>query len=133
MKKVIFIILTLSTLTISAQTKPYDMKNSAEVVNVNNQSNSIFGANASERIITTSVVFGELMILVLVLFYWKRTRTDSKQLNTNRYKKNIKAIRDERIKPIIINKNSSRRKSLANSIDKKTLTGKSITSTAKKL
>ena len=133
MKKIIFLILAVFTLTILAQSKPYDMENSAEVVKVNDQSDSIFGVNASERIITTGVVFGELIILVLVLFYWKRTRTDSKQSVINRYKKNIRAIRDERIKPIIINKNSSRRRSLTNSIEKKTFTGKSITSTAKKL
>ncbi len=133
MKKILFLILTVLTLTLSAQSKPYDMKKSAEVVEANEQTGSIFGNSASERIITTSVVFGELAILVLVLFYWKRTRTDSKKFDTNRYKKNISAIRDERIKPTVRNKNSSRRKSLANAIEKKRLTGKTITSTAKKL
>lgn len=133
MKKIIFLILAVFTLTISAQSKPYDMKNSAEAIKVDEQTSSIFGISASERIITTSVVFGELAILVLVLFYWKRTRSDSKKLNVKRYKKNIRAIRDERIKPTDINKNSSRRKSLTNAIEKKRLTGETITSTAKKL
>jgi hypothetical protein len=133
MKKVLFLIIILFTMTLSAQSKPYDMGNSAEITAINEQTGSIFGSNASERIITTSVVFGELAILVLVLVYWKKTRTDYKESNVNRYKKNIRAIRDERIKPTVLNKNSSKRKAMPKLIEKKKLTARSITSTAKKL
>ena len=133
MKKVLFLIVILFTLTLSAQSKPYDMGNSAETAKIDEQTGSIFGGSASERIITTSVFFGELAILVLVLVYWKKTRTDSKQSNVNRYKKNIRAIRDERIKPNVLNENSSKRKAIPKVIEKKRLTAKSITSTAKKL
>ncbi len=133
MKKVLFLIIILFTMTLSAQSKPYDMGNSDEITAINEQTGSIFGSNASERIITTSVVFGELAILVLVLVYWKKTRTDYKESNVNRYKKNIRAIRDERIKPTVLNKNSSKRKAMPKLIEKKKLTARSITSTAKKL
>lgn len=133
MKKILFLLVTLITLTLLAQSKTYEIRNIAETAKIDEQTGSVFGSSASERIITTSVVFGELAILVLILFYWKKIRTESKQSNNNRYKKNISAIRDERIKPALINKNSAIRKELPKVIGKNRLTAKLITSTAKKL
>ncbi|MCB0732640.1 MAG: hypothetical protein KDC88_16575 [Ignavibacteriae bacterium] len=114
-------------------TKPLNMSN--EIQNV--QSSSQLGLSIenllSERVLTTSVIFGEILILLLVLFYWRKTHQDSKRNTKVDYRKNIKALRSEKIKPIF-NKNISRKRLLLKTnIGFKSLNGKSITNKAKKL
>lgn len=135
MKRIIIIILltTIWSVIICAQNTPYDMKDDVQVVKDKENLGFFLGNDVSERILTTSLIIGELVILGLVLFYWKRTRTDSKKSKKNIFKRNIKAIRDERIKPIVVNKYTSKRKQLTSLFYKKNVTGKIITSTAKKM
>jgi hypothetical protein len=135
MKRLIIIILltTIWSATLCAQNTPYDMKDDVQVVKDKENLSSFLGNDVSERILTTSLIIGELVILGLVLFYWKRTRMESKESKKNIFKRNIKAIRDERIKPVVVNKYTSKRKQLTGLFDKKNVTGKIITSTAKKM
>lgn len=136
LKLTIIFLLILSVNFIFAQEellKPYDMNNGEPVIAKSENNNSIMGIEISERLITTSVIVGELGILLFVLFYWKRTRTDSSNKGIDIYKKNIQAIRDERVKPIRDIKVSKKRRSLNSITSFKKLNGKTITSTAKKL
>ena len=138
MKKIISILLSILVLSnvLPAQninSKTYDMSSDSKIVKNNNVEERFFTTDVSERIITTSVIIGEAIILLLVLFYWKRTRNDSKTEVDYSYKRNIRAIRDERIKPIPNLEITSKRKHLRKRIKTKALNGRTITSTAKKL
>ncbi|MCW8849375.1 MAG: hypothetical protein OQJ81_05290 [Melioribacteraceae bacterium] len=132
---IIFLLILFVNFTIAQEelSKPYDMNNEKIVITESENNNSILGIEITERIITTSVIIGELGILLFVLFYWKKTRTDSSCKGKNIYKRNIMAIRDERVKPIMDIKVSRKRRSLNNLSIIKKLNGKTITSTAKKL
>lgn len=102
-----------------------------------NHSNELISASVldsiPERMITTSVIVGEIVILFLLLYYWKRTRTEAKVKNNSVYKRNIQAIRDERIKPYYKNDLSAKRKLLQKQKSLKSLDGTSITNKAKKM
>lgn len=132
---IIFLLLLCLNFTFAQEdlSKPYDMNNGKTIINESSNNNSIMGIEISERLITTSVIVGELGILLFVLFYWKKTRKDGTNKGKQIYKRNIQAIRDERVKPIMnINTSNKRRKLNSMPIIKK-LNGKTITSTAKKL
>ena len=94
--------------------EPYDMNDGKTIINESENNNSILGIEITERVITTSVIVGELGILLFVLFYWKKTRTDGSIKGKNMFKRNIQAIRDERVKPTIDIKVSNKRKKLNN-------------------
>ena len=135
-KPAIIFLLLLCVNFIFAQenlSKPYDMKNGKTINNESGSNNLIMGIEISERLITTSVIVGELGILLFVLYYWKKTRNDESNKGNNIYKKNIQAIRDERVKPILNIKTSNKRRKLNSMTIIKKLNGKTITSTAKKL
>lgn len=135
-KTAIIFLLILCVNSLFAQealSKPYDMNNGETIISERGNNNSIFRIEISERFITTSVIVGELGVLLFVLFYWKKTRSDGTIKGKDNYKRNIQAIRDERVKPQIDIKVSSKRKRLNNLKIIKNLNGKTITSTAKKL
>ncbi len=113
--------------------KTYDMSSEAKIEKQEGNNDYILVTATSERIITTSVIVGEVILLLLVLFYWKRTRDDSKDGATNTYKRNINAIREERVRPNLNAKDSLRRRALKEQIKSIPLNGKTVTSTAKKL
>lgn len=113
--------------------KSYDMGEQANVTNKSNSNDFTFSFSISEGMITTAVIIGELGILLLVLYYWKRTRDDSKSNVDQTYKKNIKAIRNERVKPKINTKTSLQRKGLKKFVKRNPIDGRTITSAAKKM
>lgn len=132
----ILLVLVLWSLAIAAQNhspKPYDTENKNSIAKVEKTLSSYVDSISAERIITTAVVVGEILILLIILFYWKKTREDSRVGVNDVYKKNIIAIRDERIKPIFNKNNSVKRVNLKNKINSKSLNGRTITRTAKKL
>lgn len=86
-----------------------------------------------ERLITTSVIGVELIILLLIVYFWKRSKTEKLVPVKTNIKTNIRALRNERLNTIIKVKSDNRRKDFVNSIDERKVNAKSITSTAKKL
>lgn len=113
--------------------KTYDMKNKTHVENKYEAEKAGFFEDVPERVITTGVVVGEILILLFVLYYWKRTRDDSKSGSSNIYKNNIKAIRNERINPKLIMSKHKNRKLLSKSINYSSVNGSTISRKAKKL
>lgn len=113
--------------------KSYDMGKQARVTNNSDSNDFTFSFSISEGMITTAVIFGEIVILLLVLYYWKRTRNDSKSEADLSYKKNIRAIRDERIRPALNSKSSSQRKALKKYVQNKAIDGRTISTVAKKM
>ena len=87
----------------------------------------------SERVFTTAIVVSELALLLGILYYWKKTRIESKATNKNTFKKNIQALRLERIKYFENEKLSSKRRMLFSKINKKIIDGSFITAKAKRL
>ena len=138
MKKVLiilFLVTVLSNISLaqSKTSKSYDMDKQVNVTKKNDPNEFTFSFSISERMITTAVIVGELVILLLVLYYWRRTRKDSKREVRPSYKKNIRAIRDERIRPTMDAKASLKRKELKKYVQKRTINSSTITSTAKKM
>lgn len=138
MKKIYLQILLLVVINFGliAQTssyKTYDMKNKTHVENKYEIKKAGFFENIPERVITTGVVVGEILILLFVLYYWKKTRDDSKSGSSNIYKNNIKAIRNERISPILIMNKHKNRKALKKSVNYSSINGSTISRKAKKL
>jgi len=133
--KILLLVIIWST-SYSAQnhsSKPYDMRDDSQIVKQGESNDFTIWGSLSERVITTSVVVGEIIILVFVVFYWKKTRNDRKHSVSNIYKNNIRAIRDERVIPIRNTKNSIKRRSLNNKMEINSLNSKTINIAAKKL
>lgn len=138
MKKILTLILVAMILSnlVFAQNVPsksYDMGKQENVTKKSDSNDITFSFSISEGMITSVVIIGELAILLLVLYYWKRTRDDSKSEVDHSYKKNIKAIRNEQIRPILNSKISSQRKTLKKYIKKKPIDTRTITSVARKM
>lgn len=133
MKKLVVLILFITlNIYLPAQSMNTETGNTAIVSNPESNSEPILDY-VPERIITTSVIVSEIVILFLLLFYWRKTKNDAKVRTQNIYKKNIRAIRDERIKPqnnldLIAKRKSLQKYKMLNSLD-----GKSITNRAKKM
>ena len=104
-----------------------------ESTNGSNVIDNIINYTNNDRIITTSAIVVELSILIIVLYYWKRSRREKKKNTNSVYRKNIKAIRDERINPNMIDINLKSRKSLATGFKLQSLNSRKLTSNAKKL
>lgn len=131
-KLLVFILFITLNIFLPAQSLNIETGKTASISNAEKSSDPILDY-VPERIITTSVIIGEIVILFLLLFYWKKTRGDAKVKTQNTYKKNIRAIRDERIKPQNNLDLSAKRKSLQKFKILNSLDGKSITNRAKKM
>lgn len=135
MKNILIILIMIISwsCTISAQDQlqqSSDMRNASNNV-IDKEVTLMDGI--SERVVTTSIIIGEIIILFLIVFYWKRTRNDSRKGARRIFKNNIQAIRNERVLPINNKKTCTKRRSLESQLKMKSLDGKSITNTAKKL
>ncbi len=97
------------------------------------QTSNSFIAEYAERFLTTGVILGELFILLLILYYWKKTKEDSKVDTNKLLKRNIKLLRNEKVLNRVDTRNNGKRKSLINEFNFKRVNGKSITNKAKKL
>jgi hypothetical protein len=67
------------------------------------------------------------------LYYWKRTRNDKRTSLKSVFKKNIKAIRDERVKPHIDSEKSRKRAYIKDKIKFNNLSSRNVISEARKL
>ena len=105
--------------------------NSNETI-VSEKTNKITGA-ISERFFTTAIIIGETVLLLIIVGYWRRTRTDSKDDSKSVFKNNINAIRLEKVKRFENEKLSIKRKTLFSKINQTAIDGKFITSKAKKM
>lgn len=106
-------------------------ENSKETI-VTGKSNEITGA-ISERFFTTAIIIGEIILLLVIVGYWRRTRTDSKDDSKSAFKKNINAIRLEKVRRFDDKKLSIKRKTLFSKMNQTSIDGKFITSKAKKM
>ena len=113
-----------------SQTRSSSEKNEIALVGSSNANNSLT-TNYGERIFTTGIILLEVAILLMVLYYWKKTRTETKKKVKDVYKNNIKALRNERIKPVLNKDISKKRRNLGKVIKMKSLTGKNIGSKAR--
>ncbi len=132
---IIMLVIVWSSTVFTQNQSPntYDMSTDTQITKQKESNDSVVNSILPERIITSSIIIVEVIILLLLLFYWKKARDDSKVGVNNNYKRNIKAIRDERVIPVINTKNSSKRRSLKNQLNTRSLNGKTITIIAKKL
>lgn len=138
MKKTLTIIIAMciwgcNLLAQNDLTKPYDMNNGSTIISEKDSNNLFLGIDFTERIITTAIIIGEIVLLLGLILYWKKSKGKSRPENKKLYKNNIRAIRDERIKPNVDRKISCKRKTLKDKISLSKLNGKTITSTAKKM
>lgn len=107
----------------------------------NRISNSVIKADSegfsvtafSERFLTTGVVIGEALILLVILYYWKRTREDAKPDSKLLLKHNIKAMRNEKVFFREADKETRKRKKILSDFNFNNINGKLITSKARKL
>ena len=106
--------------------------NSSKETIVAENTNEITGA-ISERFFTTAIIIGETILLLVIVGYWRRTRTDSKDDSKSVFKKNINAIRLEKVRRFEDEKLSLKRKSLFSKMNQTSIDGKFITSKAKKM
>ncbi len=138
MKKVIQIILItsfLATIVLGQDNAPkdYEMSIKKEVTQSNNSEKPVIRIELTEGMITTGIISFEILMLFLILYYWKKTKDDKKVESRSTFKNNIKAIRDEKILPVLNDKKSTERSELQNKINIKNLNGVSITRLSKKL
>ena len=138
MKKTLTIIIAMciwgcNLLAQNDLTKPYDMNNGSTIISEKDSNNLFMGINFTERMITTTIIIGEIILLVGLILQWKQGKGKSRKENKKLYKNNIRAIRDERIKPNVDRKITDKRRTLKNKIALSKLNGKTITSTAKKM
>lgn len=138
MRKILTIIIAMciwgcSLLAQNNLTKPYDMNNGSTIISEKDSNNLFMGIDFSERVITTAIIIGEIVLLLGLIIYWKQSKGKSRPENKKLYKNNIRAIRDERIKPKADLKITDKRRTLKNKIALSKLNGKTITSTAKKM
>jgi len=96
------------------------------------KTNEITGG-ISERFFTTAIIFGETILLLAIVGYWRKTRTDTKDDSKSIFKKNINAIRLEKVRRFEDEKLSIKRKTLFSKINQASIDGKFITSKAKKM
>ena len=101
--------------------------------NKNYVKDKLFNNTTTERIITTSAIIVELVVLFTLLYYWKRKGKEKSKISNSVYRKNIKAIRDERINPRTIEVDRKNRKSLAKVFKSSPLHSRNLTVRAKKL
>jgi len=87
----------------------------------------------SERVFTTAIIIGESILLLAIVGYWRRIKGDSVDESKSIFKKNINAIRLEKVRRFENKKLSMERKTLYSKIDKTLVDGKYITKKAKKL
>lgn len=138
MKKILKIVLILLAVYNSFQAKPqvantYDTSTTTHVQKQKGTIDKLFEYEISERILTSSIIIGEMAILLFILFYWKKTREDTKLKVSNIYKKNINAIREEKVKPLLNNKHNTLRQSLMKQLRIRAINGRIITNKAKKM
>lgn len=123
-------------ITVSAQDsglKEFNSNSKTETVVSQNGSNAAFWDYNSERVITTSVIILEITILFFILFYWRRTKKESIRGSKNILKKNIKAIRQEKVLYSGDDKLSERRRNLFNKLNIRKLNSRNINNKAKQL
>ena len=99
---------------------------------VTEKQNKITGA-ISERFFTTAIIVGETILLLIIVGYWRKTRTESKDDSNSVFKKNINAIRLEKVRRFENEKLSMKRRTLFSKINQTSIDGKYITSKAKKM
>lgn len=138
MKNVIKIILFIALLitNIEAQNitnNSYDMNSGNSVTTTSGVVQYILNTFSSEKILTTTIIVFELVILMFVLYYWKRSRNETKEKSKKIYKKNINALRCERVKPLTLPNIERKRNSLMYILKTNKLDGRTISKTAKKL
>ena len=135
MKKIIIIILLSIALNgeIFADDKVGIPSENVQAKSKDSDNLGTIKAEFSERFLTTSVIIGEVVLLLFILFFWKGTKNDSDADDNTIFKKNIKALRNERLIPIINQKKSKKRVKLLNKLNFNRVSGKFITSKAKKL
>lgn len=104
-----------------------------ESANPDNVDYKLFNKANTERVITTSAIIVELAVLFILLYYWKRTRKRNNKISNSVYRRNIKAIREERINPDIIAVSTKNRKSLTEILNSNPWHSRSLTASAKKL
>jgi archaellum component FlaF (FlaF/FlaG flagellin family) len=129
----IIIILVTPNMAKEKTNQPYDMKANSEVANTKSFEETVLQIEVSERMITTGIIITEIIILLSILYYWKRTREDKIIASKNIYKNNIKAIRNERIIPFRDNKTANKRRKLQKIINTQNLNGSTIANISKKL
>ncbi len=127
-KKTLSILIIMFVFTVMNNGQSIDSNTNNKIVSGNTEWNI-----ASERIFTTAIVVSELALLLGILYYWKKTRVESKTTNKSTFKKNIQALRLERIKYFEDEKLSSKRRMLFSKINKKIIDGRFITAKAKRL
>ena len=94
-------------------------------------SGKIYKNELTERFFSSGIILLEVAILVMVLYYWKKTRSEVRKEEESTYKRNIKAIRDERVFPIFDKDISKKRKILNNLIAINELNGRNISNKAR--
>lgn len=128
MKKVVILIIFVLVSSSIVFSQEFNLGNS---ISKSSNSGKIYKSDANEKIFTNGIIFLEVTILVMVLYYWKKTHSDSKKNIKSTYKKNIKAIRDERVKPTFDKEISKKRKALNKLIIVKELNGRNISKKAR--
>ena len=131
---VIFILCFLSTFNAQNMRKNDVHPNSGSAITkVEQRGQAIYWDQINERIITTSVIVIEIVVLFFILFYWKRTRKETFHKSNLHIKRNIKALREEKIRPIIDSNSNKNRKTIIDKINLRKLTSRNINNRSKKL
>ena len=128
---VLSILLVFEIFVQNQSLKPYDMNKGTQVNIEYLKIEAGIGSIFSDINLTSAIVIGEIVILVFVLYYWKKTKDENKQGYKNNLKNNIRALREERVR--ITNSNGNRKKIIINKLNLKLVDSTTISNTAKKL
>ncbi|MBK7104422.1 MAG: hypothetical protein IPH62_03970 [Ignavibacteriae bacterium] len=71
-----------------------------------------FISYSTEKLLRNGIIVFEITVLLMVLFYWKKTRNNVKRQFDQSYKKNIQALRNEKFTFVNDKVRSKKRKSL---------------------
>ncbi|MBK8945037.1 MAG: hypothetical protein IPM32_07145 [Ignavibacteriae bacterium] len=97
MKKLILIIFVLMNLNLQLFAQDAPKVNSSNKISELNSLNQPIISYSTEKLLTNSIIIIEFLLLVMILFYWKKSRNNSRNNYNKNFKKNIEALRNEKL------------------------------------
>ncbi len=126
----IFVFIILNVQMIAQENKTALKENENTELNYVSES---FISYSTEKLLTNGIIIFEFTILLMVLFYWKKTRRNVKKQIDPSLKKNIQAMRNENFNYVRSKIDVKKRKSLKKIVKDFTLDSVNVNKKAREL
>ncbi|MFZ1292270.1 MAG: hypothetical protein WAR79_19400 [Melioribacteraceae bacterium] len=126
----IFVFIILNVQMIAQENKTVLKENENTELNYVSES---FISYSTEKLLTNGIIIFEFTILLMVLFYWKKTRRNVKKQFDPSLKKNIQAMRNENFNYSRSKIDIKKRKSLKKALKNFTLDSMNVSKKAREL